>query len=276
VPQRVPGRRLPDADVQEHVQVRSGVYVALRIPPLSPPPPSTPPSLHHLAARHGREGVCCALPSPLTPLSPPIPHPPPSEAKYPTAFAKDKHFAKAEYAVSGVDKIMTDIMTNGPVSASFTVYSDFLTYKSGVYTQQSGSVLGGHAVKIYGWGVEGGTPYWLVANRYVALRSLLLSPPLVLVAVVDDDVHGRNERGVDGDALVLGLARVGEVGAALTPPSHPLSHTLFPMPPHFVPPPPSPTPHRSWNNFWGDFGSFKIVRGKDECGIEDDIVTGTV
>ncbi len=89
-----------------------------------------------------------------------------SEAKYPTAWAKDKHFAKQEYAVSGVEKIMTDIMTNGPVSASFTVYSDFLTYKTGVYQQQSGSVLGGHAVKIYGWGVENNVPYWLVANSW--------------------------------------------------------------------------------------------------------------
>ena len=29
--------------------------------------------------------------------------------------------------------IMQDIFTNGPVTAAFTVYDDFLTYKSGVY-----------------------------------------------------------------------------------------------------------------------------------------------
>lgn len=43
-------------------------------------------------------------------------------------------------------------MTNGPVEASFTVYNDFLTYKEGVYHHVSGSSLGGHSVKIIGWG----------------------------------------------------------------------------------------------------------------------------
>jgi len=57
-------------------------------------------------------------------------------------------------------------MTNGPVGAAFTVYADFPTYKSGVYHHVSGSQLGGHAIKIIGWGVESGTPYWLVANSW--------------------------------------------------------------------------------------------------------------
>ena len=30
----------------------------------------------------------------------------------------------------------------------------------------------------------------------------------------------------------------------------------------------------SWNTDWGDKGFFKILRGKDECGIIDDINTG--
>lgn len=55
-------------------------------------------------------------------------------------------------------------------------------------------MLGGHAIKIIGWGVEDGTPYWLVVN--------------------------------------------------------------------------------SWNESWGDNGTFKILRGSDECGIEDNIVAG--
>lgn len=45
---------------------------------------------------------------------------------------------KGGYGVQGVDKIMTEIMTNGPVSASFTVYSDFLTYKVGVLSRCGG------------------------------------------------------------------------------------------------------------------------------------------
>ena len=38
---------------------------------------------------------------------------------------------KDAYSVHGVDKIMTEIMTNGPVEAAFSVYSDFPTYRSG-------------------------------------------------------------------------------------------------------------------------------------------------
>jgi len=30
----------------------------------------------------------------------------------------------------------------------------------------TGDALGGHAVKLMGWGVEGGVPYWLVANSW--------------------------------------------------------------------------------------------------------------
>lgn len=38
----------------------------------------------------------------------------------------------------------------GPVTAAFTVYSDFPTYESGVYKHVGGTPLGGHAVKIIG------------------------------------------------------------------------------------------------------------------------------
>jgi len=86
---------------------------------------------------------------------------------YPTTFTADKHFGDTVYSVRSNEKdIETEIMTNGPVEAAFTVYADFLPYKSGVYKHTSGSVLGGHAVKILGWGVEDSTPYWLVANSW--------------------------------------------------------------------------------------------------------------
>jgi cathepsin B len=49
------------------------------------------------------------------------------------------------YSVRSDEKqIQTEIMKNGPVEAAFTVYADFVTYKSGVYKHTSGSVLGGH------------------------------------------------------------------------------------------------------------------------------------
>ena len=82
-------------------------------------------------------------------------------------YGKDKWHADSVYSVpSQVAKIQTEIMTHGPVEAAFTVYADFPTYKSGVYHHTTGSALGGHAIKIVGWGVESGTPYWLVANSW--------------------------------------------------------------------------------------------------------------
>jgi cathepsin B len=43
---------------------------------------------------------------------------------------------------------MQEIYKNGPVETAFSVYEDFLTYKSGVYRHTSGAFLGGHAVKV--------------------------------------------------------------------------------------------------------------------------------
>jgi len=106
------------------------------------------------------------------------------------------HFGQSAYTITSgvVSDIQTEILTNGPVQTAFEVYADFLTYKSGVYQHTSGAFLGGHAVKIIGWGTENGVDYWLVAN--------------------------------------------------------------------------------SWNVHWGDKGFFKIIRGVDECGFEDEISAG--
>jgi len=98
------------------------------------------------------------------------------------------------YSLAGENDIKAEIFKNGPVETAFTVYEDFLTYKSGVYKHTSGGELGGHAVKFMGWGVENNVPYWLVAN--------------------------------------------------------------------------------SWNANWGYKGFFKILRGGDECGIEDEVSAG--
>ena len=37
-----------------------------------------------------------------------------------------------------------------------------MSYKGGVYIHKTGSQLGGHAVKIIGWGED----YWIVANSW--------------------------------------------------------------------------------------------------------------
>ena len=62
---------------------------------------------------------------------------------------------------------MKEIYENGPVEGTFTVYEDFGDYASGVYQHITGSYLGGHAIKIIGWGVtDKGVKYWLIANSW--------------------------------------------------------------------------------------------------------------
>lgn len=65
-----------------------------------------------------------------------------------------------------IDNVNEDITDKGPVTGAFTVYEDFLSYKSGVYKHVSGSALGGHAIKIIGYGVENGVDYLLVMNSW--------------------------------------------------------------------------------------------------------------
>jgi len=113
-------------------------------------------------------------------------------------WTKAKHFGSSSYSVPGrVADIQNELMKNGPAEAAFTVYQDFLAYKSGVYSHQTGSALGGHAVKIFGWGVDGGVNYWWIANSwnedwgadgYFKIR------------------RGGNECGIEGQ-IVAGLAK---------------------------------------------------------------------
>jgi cathepsin B len=89
------------------------------------------------------------------------------ESSYSVNYSKDLHFGRKAYSVSRKPaQIQMDIMKNGPVEAAFSVYSDFPLYKSGVYHHVTGEELGGHAVKILGWGEENGELYWLVANSW--------------------------------------------------------------------------------------------------------------
>ncbi|KAL0919811.1 hypothetical protein M5K25_011932 [Dendrobium thyrsiflorum] len=111
-------------------------------------------------------------------------------------WEENKRFSVNAYRINNdVHDIMAEVYQNGPVEVAFTVYEDFAHYKSGVYRHIIGDVLGGHAVKLIGWGTsEQGEDYWLLANQ--------------------------------------------------------------------------------WNRNWGDDGYFKILRGTNECGIEEDVIAG--
>jgi len=88
-------------------------------------------------------------------------------SKCPGAGVYKKYYAKSVYDIpNDAGNIEKEIYENGPVEAAFQVYQDFMHYKSGVYTHKTGNFLGGHAIKIVGWGTEDNTDYWLVANSW--------------------------------------------------------------------------------------------------------------
>ena len=47
------------------------------------------------------------------------------------------------------------------------MYEDFYNYQSGVYEYVTGDFVGGHAIKVLGWGISpSGAHYWLCANSW--------------------------------------------------------------------------------------------------------------
>mmetsp|Transcript_118826 Transcript_118826/g.236732 ORF Transcript_118826/g.236732 Transcript_118826/m.236732 type:complete len:543 (+) Transcript_118826:60-1688(+) len=94
----------------------------------------------------------------------------------PTACRDGSHVhrlkAESAYAVAkpgNVRVMQLEILRHGPIESSYFVFSDFLTYSNGTYfrTPSATGPLGGHAVKILGWGVDSNNvEYWLVANSW--------------------------------------------------------------------------------------------------------------
>jgi cathepsin B len=81
-------------------------------------------------------------------------------------WTKNKCIHKSTTISWSPDEVKADLYENGPVETGFTVYEDFMSYKSGIYRYTNGEELGGHAVKIIGWGVEKNQKYWICANSW--------------------------------------------------------------------------------------------------------------
>jgi hypothetical protein len=52
------------------------------------------------------------------------------------------------------EHIMNELIERGPAFAGMDVMADFTGYTGGVYTVSSSENVGGHAVKLFGWGVD--------------------------------------------------------------------------------------------------------------------------
>uniref|UniRef100_A0A915Q7B8 Ras-GEF domain-containing protein n=1 Tax=Setaria digitata TaxID=48799 RepID=A0A915Q7B8_9BILA len=86
---------------------------------------------------------------------------------YGKSYKEDKYYGRSAYVVeSNMRSIQKEILMMGPVEASFEVYTDFLNYAGGIYKHTAGAMSGMHAVKMLGWGVQQGVPYWLMANSW--------------------------------------------------------------------------------------------------------------
>lgn len=68
------------------------------------------------------------------------------------------------HQINSAADMKTWLSTRGPLSAAFTVYNDFFSYKSGVYKHVSGAVAGGHCVSVIGYNDAGG--YWICKNSW--------------------------------------------------------------------------------------------------------------
>jgi cathepsin B len=70
----------------------------------------------------------------------------------------------------GAEKsIRQAIVAGGPLEAAFDVWESFEQYTGGIYQmnpETAGKYMGGHAVRIVGWGSENGTSYWKIANSW--------------------------------------------------------------------------------------------------------------
>ena len=65
---------------------------------------------------------------------------------------------------TSIPEMKNFISTFGPTTACFTVYEDFMHYRSGVYRHVTGGVLGGHCVCIVGYDDAQGC--WIAKNSW--------------------------------------------------------------------------------------------------------------
>ena len=81
----------------------------------------------------------------------------------------DKYYCKAGSfkIMNTVEEIQRELYESGPVIVSLNVWEDFMNYGGGVYEHVRGGFVGGHSIRIVGWGHDDendGHLYWIGQN----------------------------------------------------------------------------------------------------------------
>ncbi len=162
-----------------------------------------------------------------------------------------------------------DLCTRGPLIAGFNMYDDFLTYdgKSVYSPKPNQTMIGGHAIKVVGWGTTQEGRYWICANSWgeqwgekgyfrLAMANRLLETELNHLSIIPQvpgimknfqlskqsssvrelDRFFREDANINPftlyDAATTKLIKYGVLGGTLNPPvfmqlDYELDHTIF-------------------------------------------------
>ncbi|EFC35758.1 predicted protein [Naegleria gruberi] len=82
-------------------------------------------------------------------------------------------------------EIKRSIMNEGSVHTIMIALRDFLTYESGIYTRNSDTLVGIHAVQLIGWGKEKGESYWIGVNSWGETWGLNVSNALLTFSLIN-------------------------------------------------------------------------------------------
>lgn len=64
-------------------------------------------------------------------------------------------------------EMTNELRDNGPFLMGLRIYEDFMNYASGIYTYETGDLVGGHAMKLVGFGEDQEFGfYWVLQNQW--------------------------------------------------------------------------------------------------------------